>query len=478
MRPRTSRRRPGARPSTPPSPFSIAMWRPLRVVRFRPADGGTRGSVVRVTYTDVMTTTTVLDLAQPLRAAAAVDALNDRLATEDGVAPEVAAGVAALADAVRATPLDRWTAADPYLALLVHRAVLDARAAADDRARDALRIALERLSHALAALGEAEEVGDARSPKELARWLAGAVEVPQRDLAALLGVDLRRFQRWISARERTQPEGEEARRMRALARDRRAAAPRVHARRRRRLVRLAAARARRRDPARAARRSRPAARAAAGGGLDAEHGVRVTVAYRLASWRRPLRTEPSRVAGRFHRMTEESPTQYLCLHPLGPWAEFLRAVGAAHPRAARPGAPSHLGAARGPRRAAADRLRRGGASTGCGPATSSPTTCARATGWPTGCAPAGAPARSCRAPRCPGRTTSSCSASARPRLTSSSRSAPSTSRPRSPPTAAARRSACSSASAAAATRTRPRGLARRRAATGSRSRAGRSGPWP
>jgi hypothetical protein len=56
-----------------------------------------------------------------------------------------------------------------------------------------------------------------------------------------------------------------------------------------------------------------------GGGLVA--------GYRLASWRRPLRTEPSRVAGRFHRMTEESPTQYVCLHPLGPWAEFLRASG-------------------------------------------------------------------------------------------------------------------------------------------------------
>ena len=51
----------------------------------------------------------------------------------------------------------------------------------------------------------------------------------------------------------------------------------------------------------------------------------MTVAYRLASWRRPLRTEPSRIAGRFHRMTEASPTQYLCLHPIGPWAEFLRA---------------------------------------------------------------------------------------------------------------------------------------------------------
>jgi hypothetical protein len=26
-------------------------------------------------------------------------------------------------------------------------------------------------------------------------------------------------------------------------------------------------------------------------------------------------------------MTEASPTQYLCLHPLGPWAEFVRASG-------------------------------------------------------------------------------------------------------------------------------------------------------
>jgi hypothetical protein len=165
-----------------------------------------------------MATTDVLDLARPAAAAGAVDALNDRLAAEPGVPAGVGAAVGALGAAVRATPLDRWTAADPYLALLVHRAVLDAQAAVDEEARDALRIALERLSHALAALGEAEEVGDARTPKELARWLAGAVEVPQRDLADLLGVDLRRFQRWISPRERTQPEGEEARRLRALAR--------------------------------------------------------------------------------------------------------------------------------------------------------------------------------------------------------------------------------------------------------------------
>jgi hypothetical protein len=171
-----------------------------------------------MTYNDVMATTEVLDIARPAEAAALVDALNDALAAEARVPAGMGASVGALAAAVRATPLERWTAADPYLALLVHRAVLDAQAAVEDRSRDALRIALERLSHALSALGEAEEVGDARSPKELARWLAAAVEVPQRDLADLLGVDLRRFQRWISARERTRPEGEEARRLRALAR--------------------------------------------------------------------------------------------------------------------------------------------------------------------------------------------------------------------------------------------------------------------
>src|SRR5687767_3109301 len=134
-----------------------------------------------------MATTELLDLTRPAEAAAAVDALNDGLAAEAGVPPGVGLEVARLAAAVRATPLERWTAADPYLALLVHRAVLDARAAVEEESRDALRIALERLSHALAALGETEEVGDARTPKELAQWLVAAVEVPQRDLAALPG---------------------------------------------------------------------------------------------------------------------------------------------------------------------------------------------------------------------------------------------------------------------------------------------------
>ena len=175
--------------------------------------------VGRVTYTYVMAaTTTRFDLTDPLAAATAVDGLNDVLARTRAVDGGVAAAVAELAEAVRETPLERWIAADPYLALLVHRSVMEAGAAATAGDRDALRLALERAGHALAALGEAEEVGDGRPAKELARWLAETVDAPQRDIAALLGVDLRRFQRWASATERTRPEGEDARRLRAVAR--------------------------------------------------------------------------------------------------------------------------------------------------------------------------------------------------------------------------------------------------------------------
>lgn len=49
------------------------------------------------------------------------------------------------------------------------------------------------------------------------------------------------------------------------------------------------------------------------------------VAYRLSSWESPVRTEPSRLDGRYHRAGELEPTQYFCLHPLGPWAELMRA---------------------------------------------------------------------------------------------------------------------------------------------------------
>jgi len=49
------------------------------------------------------------------------------------------------------------------------------------------------------------------------------------------------------------------------------------------------------------------------------------IAYRHASYATPVRAVPSRAPGRYHRGDEESATQYLCLHPLGPLAELMRA---------------------------------------------------------------------------------------------------------------------------------------------------------
>ena len=48
------------------------------------------------------------------------------------------------------------------------------------------------------------------------------------------------------------------------------------------------------------------------------------IAFRYADYDTPLRTEPASRPGRFHRGTESLPTQYLCLHPLGPLAELMR----------------------------------------------------------------------------------------------------------------------------------------------------------
>jgi hypothetical protein len=51
--------------------------------------------------------------------------------------------------------------------------------------------------------------------------------------------------------------------------------------------------------------------------------VSTEVGFRISDWDTPLRVNSHRMPGRFHR-AGSPPTQYVCLHPLGPWAEYLR----------------------------------------------------------------------------------------------------------------------------------------------------------
>jgi uncharacterized protein (DUF2384 family) len=164
----------------------------------------------------------VAQIDRPAEAAAEIARLNDRLARERTIPGDIGEAVHALAaGTVDQTSPARWEAIDPYLTLLIHRAVIQAEEAVrrsdEPEARDRLRIALEGLRQGFAAIAESEPIADERSPKDVVRWLAATAEVPQNRLAALLGVSLRQFQRWLSS-EGSQPEGDDARRVRAVAR--------------------------------------------------------------------------------------------------------------------------------------------------------------------------------------------------------------------------------------------------------------------
>ena len=166
---------------------------------------------------------TVAEIARPADAAAQVAGLNQRLARESTIPADIRDAVHEIASGlVDRTSMARWDAIDPYLALIVHRAVIQAQEAVERRdgrhARDQLRVALESLRQGFAAIAENEPVADERSPKEIVRWLAETADIPQRRLAELLGVSLRQFQRWVSPQGSTGPEGDEARRVRAVAR--------------------------------------------------------------------------------------------------------------------------------------------------------------------------------------------------------------------------------------------------------------------
>jgi RES domain-containing protein len=47
------------------------------------------------------------------------------------------------------------------------------------------------------------------------------------------------------------------------------------------------------------------------------------VGFRISDWDSPLRPSSHRTPGRYHR-AGSPPTQYIALHPLAPWAEYLR----------------------------------------------------------------------------------------------------------------------------------------------------------
>jgi len=163
----------------------------------------------------------ITDLAEPAAAAAALARLNDRLAGFRTIPAEIAGEVREITGAVEETQLRRWEAIDPYHAVVVLHSAISAQRALErpdsPAARDQLRVALESIRQSLTAIAEREPVSDERTPKEIVGSLAAWTEVPQARLAELLGVSARQLQRWLSTVESSHPEGEDARRVRLVA---------------------------------------------------------------------------------------------------------------------------------------------------------------------------------------------------------------------------------------------------------------------
>jgi transcriptional regulator with XRE-family HTH domain len=164
------------------------------------------------------TASRIFDLTRPQESAERLWRLNMELAEQPAVTAEVRDRARSFLEAMERSDLGAWDEIDPRHALLAHRAGMAALAALDRDDRDGLRMALDGLTQALDAIAEGEPVSDARSGKELVQFLAAVTEASQARLAELLGVSLRQFQRWLSPIERAKPEGDDLRKVRAVAR--------------------------------------------------------------------------------------------------------------------------------------------------------------------------------------------------------------------------------------------------------------------
>jgi uncharacterized protein (DUF2384 family) len=142
------------------------------------------------------------------------------LAVSKTVEPEVEVALKALVDALPADP-ELLGGADPYLVSALYASTtkcLQALREPDPEAqRRELRIPFERARQALRGLLADEPVMDDRSPRELVRWLLDQEEIPRSDLARVLEVSTATLRRWADPSVTASPKGDEARRLRVLA---------------------------------------------------------------------------------------------------------------------------------------------------------------------------------------------------------------------------------------------------------------------
>jgi uncharacterized protein (DUF2384 family) len=152
----------------------------------------------------------------------AIDEVTPVLAADRGVPEEARSVIDQLRGVFRVWAPASFPGSDPYLVealLLGLFSTLDAELISDKAAkRRQLRISLERVRQALRDLIAEHDVAASQPAKSIARWLSDTTKVSNAELADLIGVSARTYQRWVSPSEPTEPSPDEERRLRTVAR--------------------------------------------------------------------------------------------------------------------------------------------------------------------------------------------------------------------------------------------------------------------
>lgn len=147
---------------------------------------------------------------------------NLRLAREPEISEDLRLYLDQLADDVAALTSQEGVDVDPYLFVAAQGALIRALLLLDSGdaavARREMRTRLEQMRQVFRDIAEGGPLYEERSTKEIASWLAHCLETSQGSLAELLGVSTRTLQRWVSKADTVQPEGDDARRVRVVAR--------------------------------------------------------------------------------------------------------------------------------------------------------------------------------------------------------------------------------------------------------------------
>jgi len=162
----------------------------------------------------------LVELTDPAAVASEIGRVNSLVASGPEVPAEAWQFVRELESRLEGLDVSRWQTIDPYLQAVFLRGYAQASKALksqeDQSARRLLRLGLERMRHALEEINQTSQVSDELSPKELVRWLSRTVPVSQQELSDILGVERRKFQRWLN--ESPRPEGDDALRVTVVTR--------------------------------------------------------------------------------------------------------------------------------------------------------------------------------------------------------------------------------------------------------------------